>query len=156
MKKQKNSPSRSWVRTMKSKTLQVKIVRRARSNHQITFGSSDADEPEQSLNLSNHFLIACRACWILFFWRHGHLYLRTQCAWCDGYGDQSTTDMTIADLFDRIDLQLEIIPTIPSFGTPRHVRWSSSKVIGFVHAHDDTIQLIIACRGRSPTDDVTS
>jgi putative transcriptional regulator len=65
--------------------------------------------PEFDLNLTNHFLIAMPLC-------------MTPClavAWCIcvnitrgamGMVINRPTDMTVAELFDRIDLRLEVIP----------------------------------------------
>lgn len=72
-------------------------------------GKTDPDAA-QSLNLSNHFLIAMPAMQDPIFGGSVIYMCEHNARGAMGMVINRPTDMTIADLFDRIDLQLEIIP----------------------------------------------
>lgn len=82
----------------------------------LKFGSSQIDEPEQSLNLSNHFLIAMPNMLDPVFGGTVIYICEHNSRGAMGMVINRPTDMTIADLFDRIDLQLEIIPNSHPLG----------------------------------------
>ena len=82
----------------------------------LKFGSSGQDEPEHSLNLSNHFLIAMPSMLDPVFGGSVIYVCEHNARGAMGMVINRPTDMTIADLFDRIDLQLEIIPDSHPFG----------------------------------------
>ncbi len=82
----------------------------------LKFGSSEQDEPEHSLNLSNHFLIAMPSMLDPVFGGSVIYICEHNARGAMGMVINRPTDMTIADLFDRIDLQLEIITDSHPFG----------------------------------------
>lgn len=78
-------------------------------------GKSDPDAA-QSLNLSNHFLIAMPSMQDPIFGGSVIYMCEHNARGAMGMVINRPTDMTIADLFDRIDLQLEIIPNSHPLG----------------------------------------
>lgn len=78
-------------------------------------GVQDADAV-QSLDLSNHFLIAMPSMQDPIFGGSVIYMCEHNARGAMGMVINRPTDMTIADLFDRIDLQLEIIPNSHPLG----------------------------------------
>lgn len=77
---------------------------------------SDAVVNEQALNLSNHFLIAMPGMADPIFGGTVIYICEHNSRGAMGMVINRPTDMTIAELFDRIDLQLEIIPNSHPLG----------------------------------------
>lgn len=80
------------------------------------FGDTDDQTAMQALNLSNHFLIAMPAMKDPVFGGSVIYICEHNQRGAMGLVINRPTDMTIADLFDRIDLQLEIIPNSHPLG----------------------------------------
>lgn len=93
-----------------SETLEQTIKRK------IATLDSDIEVEEQSLNLSNHFLIAMPGMMDPIFGGTVIYICEHNSRGAMGMVINRPTDMTIAELFDRIDLQLEIIPNSHPLG----------------------------------------
>lgn len=82
----------------------------------LQFGTSNDDVLQHSMNLSNHFLIAMPSMLDPIFGGSVIYICEHNAKGAMGMVINRPTDMTIADLFDRIDLQLEIIPNSHPLG----------------------------------------
>jgi putative transcriptional regulator len=86
------------------------------SDAQSNADSASSEVDTQELNLTNHFLIAMPS-------MHDPIFGGTVIYLCEhnargamGLVINKTTDMTVSELFDRIDLKLEIIPNSHPMG----------------------------------------
>ncbi|MBC3831056.1 YqgE/AlgH family protein [Undibacterium amnicola] len=83
---------------------------------QRNMGTSSVDTEDHALNLSNHFLIAMPSMLDPIFGGTVIYLCEHNARGAMGMVINRPTDMTIAELFDRIDLQLEIIPNSHPLG----------------------------------------
>lgn len=82
----------------------------------LRVGASKDERAAQSLDLSNHFLIAMPNMMDPIFGGTVIYICEHNARGAMGVVINRATDMTVADLFDRIDLQLEIIPNSHPMG----------------------------------------
>ncbi len=82
----------------------------------LQHGNASEDAEKQTLNLSNHFLIAMPSMQDPVFGGSVVYMCEHNSRGAMGMVINRPTDMTIAELFDRIDLQLEIIPNSHPLG----------------------------------------